>query len=254
MDEPRGGAAAWMPASMPGVGRSLSDEQVLALALRHLDDLGFCENLSGHITWQREGTDTMLVNPWGLWWGETKASDILEIDATGKVLRGKWDVTPAFHLHTELHKARPDARVVIHNHPIYCSVLAAIGVLPEIVHQNSAIIMDEMVMVHEYDGELNTPTVAAELVRHIGDASVAVLASHGVVVTAPTMEEGLYKAAQFERACEIYWKVLQTGQKPLPIPAEPMKGIKASQVERASYAYFDGAVRPIIANEPDVLN
>jgi hypothetical protein len=33
-----------------------------------------------------------------------------------------------------------------------------------------------------------------------------------------------------------------------------MKGIKASQVERASFAYFDGAVRPIIANEPDVLN
>ena len=79
---------------MPGVGRDLTDRQKLACSLRHLDDLGFCENLTGHITWQRAGDETLLVNPWGLWWAETKASDILTITDTGEVVDGKWDVTP----------------------------------------------------------------------------------------------------------------------------------------------------------------
>jgi hypothetical protein len=46
-----GGAAAWAPKVMPGVGRPLTPRQQLAIALRHLDDTGFCENLTGHITW-----------------------------------------------------------------------------------------------------------------------------------------------------------------------------------------------------------
>ena len=109
-----GGAAAWMPRAMQGVGRELTDHQKLACSLRHLDDLGFCENLTGHITWQRSGEETFLVNPWGIWWAETKASDILTITDTGEVLDGKWDVTPAFHIHTELHRRR--ARSTKHLH------------------------------------------------------------------------------------------------------------------------------------------
>ena len=37
----------------------------------------------------------------------------------------------------------PDARVVIHNHPYYVSVLAALGVLPELVHQTGALFLDK---------------------------------------------------------------------------------------------------------------
>ena len=64
----------------------LTDEQKLAIAFRWLAREGFAENLAGHITWQRPGTDTMLVNPWGLWWREIAASDVCEIDEDGQVI------------------------------------------------------------------------------------------------------------------------------------------------------------------------
>ena len=37
----KGGAAAWTPRVMPGIGRELTPHQELAIALRHLDDVGF---------------------------------------------------------------------------------------------------------------------------------------------------------------------------------------------------------------------
>lgn len=77
------------------------------------------------------------------------------VDANGAVIEGKWDVTPAYHIHTELHRRRPDARVVIHNHPYYVTVLAAVGVLPMIAHQTGSLYDDDLSLVDEYDGEIN---------------------------------------------------------------------------------------------------
>src|SRR3954452_3614596 len=141
--ERAGGLAAWAPRAVPGPGIELTAAQELAIALRHLDDVGWCENMTGHITVQQG--DDFLVNPWGLWWGEVRATDLLTIDGDGAVTAGAWDVTPAVHLHTELHRKRADAAVVVHNPPPYATALAAIGELPELVHQNSSILADELV-------------------------------------------------------------------------------------------------------------
>jgi ribulose-5-phosphate 4-epimerase/fuculose-1-phosphate aldolase len=252
-DERTGGAAAWVPRVMPGIGRELSPTEQLACALRHLDDVGFCENLTGHITWQLPGEDNLLVNPWGLWWGEVTAADVLTITLDGTVVEGPWDVTPAFHIHTELHKQRPDARVVVHNHPIFATILAGIGVLPEIIHQNSAMFFEEMVFINEYDGEVASASGGAAIAEAMGDASVALLASHGVIVVAPTIEEATYKSANFERACEIMYRTMLTGRTTFPIDPVHLKPMKASLIERAAEAYWGGAVRTLLAREPEIL-
>lgn len=251
--ERSGGASAWMPKVMPGIDTALTPRQQLACAFRHLDDVGFCENLTGHITWQLPNTDTMLVNPWGLWWSELDAGDILEIEFDGSVANGKWDVTPAFHIHTELHKRRPDARVVVHNHPMHATILAGIGILPEIIHQNSAMFFEELVFINEYGGEVDSPSGGAAIADAMGGASVALLASHGVIVVAPTIEEATYKSANFERCCEIMYRTMLTGHTPIPIDPKHLKPMKASLIERAAEAYWDGAVRTLIAREPEVL-
>jgi hypothetical protein len=116
-DARRGGLEVWAPSVVPPIGVELSNEQALAVAFRHLAAIGFPENMAGHITWQLDGQTDMFVNPWGLWWQELTASDICVVDSDARVVRGRWDVTPAIHIHTELHRVRDDARVVIHNHP-----------------------------------------------------------------------------------------------------------------------------------------
>src|SRR4029077_14048272 len=125
--------------------------QALACTLRILAREGWCENLSGHVTWSTDDGG-MWVNPWGVWWEEVRATQIIRLDAAGAIVAGEWDVTPAVFLHTELHRARADAAVIVHNHPYYATLLATMGETPRPVHQNSCIFDGEIAFLDEYGG------------------------------------------------------------------------------------------------------
>jgi ribulose-5-phosphate 4-epimerase/fuculose-1-phosphate aldolase len=250
----RGGLEVWAPSKVPSVGVDLTEEQTLAVAFRHLAGLGFAENMAGHITWQLGGQTDMLVNPWGLWWQELTASDICVVDDHARVVRGRWDVTPAIHIHTELHRLRPDARVVIHNHPYYVSLLAALGQLPDLVHQTGSLFLDDMYFVDNYDGEVDTPWRAIELAERIGSANLVILANHGVIIAGRNIAEAVYRAASIERACKLAYDVMLTARTPLKMNRGDMVGMKASLIERAADVYWAGAARMTIKADRSVLS
>ena len=250
----RGGLGVWAPSKTPPIGVDLTEAQMLAIAFRHLADVGFAENLAGHITWQLDGQTDMLVNPWGLWWKELTASDICVVDQDARVVGGRWDVTPAIHIHTELHRLRPDARVVIHNHPYHVSVLAALGVLPELVHQTGALFLDDMYLVPTYDGEIDTPWRAIELAKDVGAANMILLANHGVIITGRNVAEAVYRAASIERVCRLAYDVMLTGRNPSQMNRGDLIGMKASLIERAADVYWAGAARMTIKADRGVLD
>ncbi len=72
-----------VPQPGPGIGRALTVQQQLACALRILAP-EWQENLSGHLTWANDD-GSMWVNPWGVWWQEVRASQIIRVDADGNV-------------------------------------------------------------------------------------------------------------------------------------------------------------------------
>jgi len=243
----------WQASIVPPIGIELSREQQMACAYRILDRVGFNENIAGHITWADRDDGSMLVNPWGLWWSELTASDLCRVAPDGRVVEGRWDVTPAIHIHTELHRERPDARVVIHNHPYWVTVLAALGELPELFHQTSCLFHEEMVFVDEYDGTIEDPASGSALAAAIGDRRVSLLANHGVIVTGDSIEDAVYRAASFERQCRLAYDVLRTGRTPRPVPESARQETHDILVERAPDIYWAGAVRQLLKSEPDVL-
>ncbi|MEE3066010.1 MAG: class II aldolase/adducin family protein [Actinomycetota bacterium] len=253
-DPRRGGLEVWAPSVVPLIGVDLTEEQALAVAFRHLAGIGFSENMAGHITWQLDGRTDMLVNPWGLWWQELTASDICLVDSEARVVRGRWDVTPAIHIHTELHRVRADARVVIHNHPYYVCVLAALGRLPELVHQTGALFLDDLCLVAEYDGEIDSPRRAADLAARIGGANLTILANHGVIATGRNLAEAVYRAASIERVCKLAYDVMLTGKEPVTMNWSDMAGMQRSLIERAADVYWAGAARMTIKADRDVLS
>jgi hypothetical protein len=229
-----GGREVWSPRITPPIGRDLTLQQELACSFRILAHSGFSENIAGHITWAPSEDGSMWVNPWGLWWDEVTASDLCRVDADGLVLEGKWDVTPAIHIHTELHRRRPEARVVVHNHPYYVSVLAGAGILPELVHQTGSMFDGDLHLVQEYSGEVDTAELAVRLAEQIGEAT--------------------YKAASIDRVCRLAYDLLAIGRDPLPIGAGIKVGMKKSLLERGTEVYWNGAVRNLIRHDPEVLD
>ena len=65
-----------------------------------------------------------------------------------------------------------------------------------------------------------SPRSAPSSPSSIGDASVALLVSHGVIVTAPTIEEAVYKSVLFERTCMLHWLVRAMDRAPDPDRAD----------------------------------
>ena len=240
-----------LPRPGPGIGQKLTVRQELACALRILARAGWSENLSGHVT-VASHDGGMWCNPWGIWWEEVRSSDILHLDADGEIVAGRWDVTPAVFLHTELHRARADAAVVVHNHPYYATLLASMHERPQMVHQNSCIFDDEIAFVDEYGG-IEDVSDGTWLATQIGNASGILLAHHGAIVTAPTIPEACYKATTFERMCRLTYDTLAAGRKPEAIPADARAALKPLLRQNTPQAYWDGAIRMLLRDEPEVL-
>jgi ribulose-5-phosphate 4-epimerase/fuculose-1-phosphate aldolase len=167
-------------------------------------------------------------------------------------VEGEWDVTPAVFLHTELHRTRSDATIVVHNHPYYATLLAAMNEMPVMVHQNSCIFHGELTLVNEYSG-VDDAAHGKWLATQVGNASGILLAHHGAIVTGSTIGEACYKAVTFERMCRFTYDIYAARLAPMEVPAAERPELQAALRQNAPRAYWDGAVRQLLAREPEVL-
>lgn len=233
---------------------NLSVPQQMACAARILASTGYALDVAGHITVVRpDGDGSMWCTPYGLWWREITASDIIVIDAGGAVIEGKWDVTPAIFIHTEIHRARPDAVVVIHNHPHYGSVLSTLHVAPDVIDQQACMFDGDVLLFDEYTGGVDDAEGGDYLATAIGSATAIILANHGVLITGESIEQATCRATNFERMCRLNHEAMVSGQKPVIIPHE-QRGLLKKALNTISVPYYwGGEVRDLLASEPGVL-
>ena len=194
----------------------LSPRQTLALLCRVLCREGYNDHIAGHIT-VRQDDGTYLANPWELTWAEVSASDIVRLDHAGKVIEGEWNITPAINLHMDLHAARHDVQVVIHNHPQWGSVWSAAGRIPPVYDQTSALVDTDPVLYDEYRGTVEDGELGRAVVNALGPNKWALLANHGVLVVGNGIRQAHLRAITLEWRSRLAWDVEALGGgSPLP--------------------------------------
>jgi ribulose-5-phosphate 4-epimerase/fuculose-1-phosphate aldolase len=246
--------ASFTPRAMAPIGVELTDRQKLACLHRILAGLGFNENMAGHVTMIADSGGSLWASPWGLWWDEVRASDLCRVSPEGEVLDGRWDVSPAIFVHTELHRTRPDARVVVHNHPYHATLLATLGRLPEITHQAACMFDGALALVDEYQGQVLDRDASAWLAARVGAADGVILVSHGALVIGGSVEEATYRSATFDRMCRLTADALVSGHPTREIAPEHRGALKAAFRTHALDAYWSGAVRLLLADDASVLD
>ncbi|MHB1582637.1 MAG: class II aldolase/adducin family protein [Acidimicrobiales bacterium] len=230
---------------------ALSPRQELALLARILCREGYNDHLAGHITY-KQPDGNFLVNPFGLAWGEVKASDVMTMDADGNELAGPWTITPAITLHLELHRARPDLTVTLHNHSRWGTIWADIGKAPEIYDQTGAMYHGEVAVYGEYWGAVDNVANARAAVAAIGEANVALLANHGVVITGNDIEQAYLRSVAFEWRCRQAWHVAAAGGgKPMDPAAAAAYGSFFNTTNFTGL--FPAMCRMELARDPGVL-
>ena len=225
---------------------SLDLRTQIALLARMLYREGYDDHIMGHISHSLED-DTFLVTPWAITWDEILPSHVLHVTAGGEVLEGEEEVPTALPLHVELHRARRDARVVIHNHPKYGTLWADRHRAPPIYDQTGALFSTEVLVYDEYPGSASETPAARRIVEAIGDADVVLLANHGVLVVAHDVEQAYLRAMVLEWRCRQAWELGDTG---VPMDPEQAKRIGDILEERNFPGLFDAMVRRELRADP----
>ena len=191
----------------------------LAAAFRWAARLGFNEGTCNHFSLKVPGAEERyLLNPHGLHFSEIRASDLIMVDAEGKVVEGDWPMEEtAFYLHSRIHRANPDAKCVLHTHMPYATALTMIegGRLEPALQ--TALRFYGRVGYDEDLGGYNGLAVSIEegdrVCRALANHRVLFMANHGIMVAAPTVHQAFDDLYYLERAAQAQVIAMSTGKK-----------------------------------------
>lgn len=182
---------------------------------------GTCNHFSAVVPGRE---DCYLINPFGMHFSEMRASDLLMLDGAGNIIEGEGEVeATAFHIHSSIHRARPDAFCVLHTHMPYATAITAVhrGRL-EMCHQNATRFHGRIAYDDEntegYQGLALAGEEGARMVRALGDKDVLFLESHGPLVIAPTISQAFEDLYFLERAARVQVLAASMGSRLARIP------------------------------------
>jgi ribulose-5-phosphate 4-epimerase/fuculose-1-phosphate aldolase len=177
----------------------------LAAAFRLAVRLDMHEGVCNHLSVMLPGGKSFLLNRYGLHWSEVSASNLLALDAEGRLLEGDGEFEKtAFYIHSRIHLAHPRATCVLHTHMPYATALTLLdGGRLEMVEQNALRFHNDIAYDDVYNGLVVDNAEGDRLARALGSKRVMFLANHGVIVVGPTVAEAFDLMYYLERACRL---------------------------------------------------
>lgn len=178
----------------------------LAACYRLVHHHGLSDMVYNHISVRLEGSETFLLNPYGLLYSEVTASNLVKVDLDGNEITPSntgYAINPAgFVIHSAIHQGRPDVKCVLHTHSAAGVAVSALkeGLLPL---SQFAMRFHGRVSYHDYEGPAVDLDERKRLIEDMGGNNVMILRNHGLLFAYPTIAEAFNALYWFERACEV---------------------------------------------------
>ena len=247
----------------PAWSRSDSRRQArvdLAACHRLAARFGLNEGIDNHLTMLVPGySDRFYLAPFGLLWSEVKASDLMELDFSGKVLAGRGLVEEtALHIHLPAHRLVPEARCVLHTHMPYATALGMLEDARLEMAGQSAIGFHDDIAYVDYNGLALDRAEGERLARALAGKSVLMLRNHGVLVIGGSAAQAFERLYFLERACQAQILAQSTGRSLHRVP-QPIVEATAAQFSACANVggvsrtelHFDALKRLLDRSEPD---
>src|SRR5258705_2660315 len=228
----------------------------LAAAFRLAVRLDLHEGACNHFTLMLPDGKRFLLNPYGLHWSEVTASNLLALDADGKVLEGEGEFEKtAFYIHSRIHLHNPRAACVLHTHMPYATALTLLenGRL-EMVEQNALRFHDDIAYDDTYNGLVVDNAEGDRLARVLGGKRVLFLASHGGIAVGPSGAEAFDLLYYLARACRLQVLARSTGGKLRAVRPEVVRETYRmifADTPKYAGAHFTALKRILDREEPD---
>jgi ribulose-5-phosphate 4-epimerase/fuculose-1-phosphate aldolase len=226
----------------------------LAAAFRLAVRMDFHEGVCNHFSLMLPG-GKFLLNRYGLHWSEVTASNLLALDAGGRVLEGEGEFEKtAFYIHSRIHLANPRAVCVLHTHMPYATSLTLLeNSRLEMVEQNALRFHDDIVYDDTYNGLVVDNAEGDRLAQALGSRHVMFHAHHGVTVTGSSVAEAFDTLYYLERACRVQVLARSTGSKLRQVRPEVVRitsRMIAADTPAYASAHFTALKRILDREEP----
>jgi L-fuculose-phosphate aldolase len=168
------------------------------------------------------------MTPTGAALAELEGSQVCVVDLDGRHLEGELAPTSEFELHLGVYR-RYDAGAVIHTHaPMATALSCVIDELPCVHYQ--MLQLGGTVRVAPY-ATFGTPELAESVLDALEGRTAALMANHGAVNYAPTLDAALEGALLLEWASTVYWRAAVVGE-PRSLDEEQRTAVVTAALER----------------------
>ncbi|MCY0386688.1 class II aldolase and adducin N-terminal domain-containing protein [Robbsia sp. Bb-Pol-6] len=231
----------------------------LAATFRILAHLGMHEAVANHLSAAvSPDGKRFLINPKWKHFSRIRASDLLLLDADDAASAHHPDVdATAWSIHGQIHRRLPDARAVLHLHPVYTTAVACLAT-PHVppIDQNTARYFNRIAIDDMYGGMADTEAEGARLAALLGDRRRLLMGNHGVMVIGANIGEAFDDIWTLERACQILVTAWSTGR-PLRILSDDVAEKTArgwEQIPDFSRRHFEEMKQLMIEADASLLD
>ncbi len=246
------------PAEAVSNGAAWQGRVDLAAVYRIAAMLGLDAGIDNHYTLVVPGDERrMLTHPYGLHFSEITASKLIAVqgDSDDSDTQGVAYKT-TYHIHWSIHRARPDARCVLHTHQPHATALTMIenGRLDMAV-QDCLRFWDRVAYLDSYGGNEVGADEGQQIVDALGDKDILFLKHHGLIICGPTVGEAFDDMFYLERACQALAIARQMGHV-VPVPKEWARATGASFEAHPQWKelHFAAMKRVLDRDQPDYRN
>ncbi|MGV2442942.1 UNVERIFIED_CONTAM: class II aldolase/adducin family protein [Bacillus sp. ATCC 13368] len=227
----------------------------LAASFRLFSKFGFDEGIAGHITVRDpKYTDHFWVNPFGMHFSQISVSDLILVNHKGDIVEGEHSVNgAAFAIHSEIHKARPNAIAAAHAHSVYGKTWSSLGRLLDPITQDACQFYNDHALFDDFTGVVYASEEGRRIAKALGQYKAVILRNHGLLTVGQSVDSAAWWFITMERSCQAQIMAESVG-KPIFIEEEYAK-LTAEQTgtEYEGWLSFQPLWERIRKEQPDFL-
>jgi len=188
-----------------------------------------------HFSARVPGSEDFLINAYGLMFDEITASNLVRIDARGKVLDDPLELgynEAGFVIHGCMHEARPEINCVIHTHTRAGVAVSAMkcGLLPISQH---AMRVQQQCTYHDYEGIALNLSERERMAASLGQRSkVMILRNHGLLTLGESVREAFELMYYLDCACQIQVDAVAAGLENVQLMSQSAADTATEQFQR----------------------
>ena len=157
----------------------------------------------GNVSIRDSETGLIYVSPSGMDYEDIREEHIIVLNDQLEVVDGTATPSIEKRMHVMIFKARPDVNAIIHDHPLYSSVLGVNHMELPAVSEDFAQIVGDKIVCCEY-ALPGTPELAANVVEALGNRNAVLLPNHGTLCVGENLKYVLRVCHVVEKAAHIY--------------------------------------------------